>query len=257
MHKRIYFFVCLLTSLLSVASQGPQDGKHSALFKITQDLHKKLVAQEKPLIDFYEHHLAQLAECEGHGNSELNKFLGNIGFHKELLKKTMNQAGRAQVIEVLEEQITHLKHGLRISKPHPEIELKVKEAADCLSRLIVRHFPEHILDWTHEIPFHKKDEQEQAAHNWCMENAKNIILKSRMIERARTGWMTAVCCPCSAVLAYMAVKNRSYTIGAMAAVLTGWSGYNGYHYIRIKNLPAPTNDDVYKIWAQNIDPKLP
>lgn len=267
MQKTVNFlnYMLLLSSALVCASEVPIVNHIDQYFKRHQDEHKEIIAKDGDILETYVSRVNVLHTFR-YVSEDVQQHINNF-YHSNFLKDEIDQfkvnlkvgaPGNQKLLEVLKKQAVDLKKGMiALPKVHHGLATHFKICADCLSRVVERYFPNHILDWAHEMPLRLKDEAEKVRHKQELNYTKNHILKGRMVAKAWTGWMFALSSPFAAVFAYAAVKKPSFLTLPLAAGFTAWSGYNGISYMKIKNLPAPTDDQVYKIWAQHKDPKLP
>lgn len=269
MQKIMSLLTCLflLNSFLMFGAEAP--APHIDVAKLLaqkQEEHRDVIWKGEDIIGLYGKRLEALAQSNGDGDSTLNYLFGKFQYAGEQLKACMQVYGNRKnkielnqdntLIRALQANASLIKGGLDLAKTKPEIELKIKVAADCLSRIVTRHFPTYNLDWTQEPPMREKTQSEKDRHTGSLIYTKTHIRKGRMVARAYHGWMSALFGPLAALSAYVAVKKPNYLTGGLAAALTAWAGYNGYQYNRVINLPAPTDDDAYKIWAFNMKPKF-
>lgn len=259
MQTLLKFLSCLImvTSLVAFSAEVVPALDVAKLLATTQEYHKDLITKDKPLIDVYENYLDGIAALNGNGEYSLNQLFGKYAFEKRRLNWVMkNFQSHLTPAEVLNDQANLFKEALALSKDNPEIKLKIKVAADCLFRIVKQHYPSTTLDFTAEPPFREKNEKEKQSNKWNLSSSKQSILKSRMVYRAYTGWMTAVCTPFAACFDYLAINHPSIFTRSLAITATLWTGYNGWAYNRIKNLPYPSDEKVYKMWATNLNPKF-
>lgn len=253
----------LLPSFLAFSAEGPAIDV-AKLLEQKQEEHRDFIRKKGNLFDLYEKNLQTLSQCTGTGDSLLNGVLGQLQHEQEQLAKEIATFEQRQyglystheIIPLLTAQAVLIKDGLQFSKSNPEVELKIKIAADCLSRLMVQEFHSHTLDWTQDPLVREKNAKEKQDQSADLDSSKNHIVKERNCAKALVGWIGVISSPYAAFFACLAIKKPSVITGGIAAIVAGWTGYHGYHYYRLKSLPYPSNDDVYKHWAITLKPKF-
>lgn len=230
-----------------------------------QKEHGDLIDNGGKLLDLYKDNLEKLSQCTGQGDSLLNQVFGNLQHVHEQFATALNEYQERhdgkytayEIMPLLESQAALIKEGLKSSKDNLLLQLQFKITADCLSRWMVREFHAFDLNWKVEPLMHAKNVEERKKDAEMIKSIKTGISKGRMVYKAFHGWMFSLFSPIAALGIFAAVKKPSIITGGLAAALTAWSGYNGYAYIHLKNLPAPSDDDAYKRWAINLKPQFP
>lgn len=262
-NKSITFSLLLFFSSPLVSSE--YESLAEKIFKRQKEEHKAHIKNDdmdlKQLFLHQIHQLATIPYIEGvqehitNVTSDFEEFVQKLENHNATHHKLENDEA---FIKILQKQAQALRTGIiALKSVAPQVELRFRTAADCLSRVVAREFPSHTLNWLEELPLREKNKKEKEEHEAGIAYTKNAILKSRTVSCAYHGWRSALVCPFAAYFTYIAARNKSYFAGSLAAALTAWSGYDGYAYYRLKNLPAPSEAEVLKIWAHNIEPKLP
>lgn len=229
-----------------------------------QKEHGDLIQKKGNLLDLYAKNLEELSQCTGNGDSLLNGVFGSLlheheqfsAARKSFEERQHGLFGNHEIIPLLNAQAALIKQGIKYSQDNPLAQLKLKIAADCLSRLMVREFHSHTIDWKRELPIYEKTEEEKQKDLYGLQNTKNHISKERMVGKAFTGWMFSIFSPLAVVGTYAAIKKSSVTAGIIAAVTAVWSGYNGGWYLYLRSLPKPSNEDAYRRLAANLKPEL-
>lgn len=259
MHKIPHLLSCslLLSSFLLFAAEVPHIDVEKLLVQ-KQEEHRAVIFKNGNLLDVYEKNLEELSKCTGKGDSEFNEFFGAIQHAHEQLaaaRKDFNDTSN-EVVLLLNADASLIKRGLLISKMDPEIELKVKTTADCLSRLVMRNFPAQIINWSDTYPMRARNEKELSEHRGDVAYTKQSILKGRNLDKAVHGWWSIYTGALASLCAYFAIKKPSFLTRVLTAGLALYAGYNGATYLYLKNLPAPSNIDAYKRMAGWLKPKF-
>ena len=194
MYKIVHFlnYILLLSSSLMCASEAPLTHPLDRYFKRHQDEHKEIMRKEGDILEAYLQRINFLDTFK-HVSADVRQEVNEV-FHSCFLKEHIDlfkvnlklaTGVNEHLLAVLQNHAAALKKGMAaLPQVHPAIASHFKVCADCLCRVVITHFPNHVLDWAHEIPLRIKNEAEKTEHEKSLTYTRNADTKGRMVHKS-------------------------------------------------------------------------
>lgn len=238
---------------------------HDQFYTKHIDAHKDVIRKDGSLFDMYIrriHFLHTLTYIDENTQNQINavtadyaslnnilaEHLAHVGTYKSDISFDHNQ----HLIAALQKQARLLKNGLQ----NQHLKFYFKIAADCLSRIVERHLPSQKIDWTQQMPMKAKTQEEKEQCDRLIASCKSKMVLERNQTKAFHCWLTFSISSLAVFKAYAAWQNPTIVTGGLAAALTAWAGYHGYTYNKLRKLPTPSDNDIYKSAAINLNPQF-